>query len=244
MGLNWEAIKKAREELSKSTSRFWRPEVGQNVVRILPPREGEDLFYFEYAFHWVPAAKRSITCLKRTFGEACFICEEVQRLRAAGKTEQARVMAPRVNYLVQIIDRNNPEAGVQIWSMGKQIMAQILDLILDPEWGDITDPQKGYDIVIDRKGQDLNTTYTVRPRRTPSKVDPHFLEQMVDLSQVLEVLTYEQQQELLAGEVEESEEVDEEVPKCFGMYGMFKRCKGCPYAQECKLESGEEDEKS
>ena len=67
--------------------------------------------------------------------------------------------------------RGEEQKGVRIWSYGKMAYETLLGLVLDPDYGDISDPETGTDIVL---------TYTVpgtpgsfpksqiKPRRRPS----------------------------------------------------------------------------
>ena len=38
--------------------------------------------------------------------------------------------------------------GVRVWGFGKQVYEKLLNLVLNPEYGDITDPDSGTDLVL------------------------------------------------------------------------------------------------
>ena len=44
--------------------------------------------------------------------------------------------------------RGQEDQGIRIWSYGKMAYENLLGLVLDPDYGDITDPQTGTDIVL------------------------------------------------------------------------------------------------
>ena len=84
---------------------------------------------------------------------------------------EAKKLFVRKRYFSPILVRGEEEKGVRIWSYGKMAYESLLGLVLDPDYGDITDPETGTDIVL---------TYTVpgtpgsfpktqiKPRRRPS----------------------------------------------------------------------------
>ena len=103
--------------------------------------------------------------------------------------------------------RGQEEKGVRIWSYGKMAYESLLGLVLDPDYGDITDPETGTDIVL---------TYTVpgtpgsfpktqiKPRRRPSVLCDEgvadcaeLLESIPDISGIFERKTSEEVQAIL-----------------------------------------------
>ena len=55
-------------------------------------------------------------------------------------------MFARKRYYSPILSEKESE-GVKVWAYGKQAY-EILGLVLDPDYGDITDPESGTDIVL------------------------------------------------------------------------------------------------
>lgn len=57
----------------------------------------------------------SFICLTNTFNKPCPICEEADRLRSAGKEEEAKALKPKRRAIYNVIDLKNPDDGIQIF---------------------------------------------------------------------------------------------------------------------------------
>ena len=76
-----------------------------------------------------------------------------------------------------IFVRGEEHEGVKFWGFGKQVYQEILSIISDPDYGDITDLTNGRDIVVEFRTAEESgktfpeTTIRVKPNSTPA-VDP------------------------------------------------------------------------
>jgi hypothetical protein len=76
-----------------------------------------------------------------------------------------------------VIVRGEEGEGVRFWGFGKQVYQDILSVMADPDYGDITDLTNGKDITVgfttaDKTGKNFpETTIRVKPKSTPA-VDP------------------------------------------------------------------------
>lgn len=129
MGLDYEKLKRASQELQTRMNRgggpsmkFWKPENGKNVIRILPPWTDEGAFsgqfYREVHQHWnVTEESGPVLCPKKTpeasADKDCPICDFVEQLRARKNDVEAQQLAKdlraKVAYLMSIVDMNDPE---------------------------------------------------------------------------------------------------------------------------------------
>ncbi len=175
---------------------FWAPPVGKSVIRILP-EVGEMEYFFQTVGKHILSAdgKKSVYCPDFTSeGELdCPVCELVDDLRKekdAASKQLVGQLARRRSYWMNVIVRGSETAGPQIYTPGVQVFSSLTSVIEDPDYGDITDVEKGYDITIEREGTGLDTEYEVRPRRNPSKLsdDPDLVDEWLrkarDLSYV------------------------------------------------------------
>jgi len=254
-----EKVRKRYEELQReSQNRFWTPKEGKNLVRFLPAyKEGGD-FFLETSIHFGVREGLHLVC-NRFYGEPCYVCEIVQKLRMSedpNDVARARRMAPRKRVFYNIVDLNAQEVGVQVFASGASIFKQLLSYFYDPDWGDLTDPKHGYDVVIERKGTGLETEYTVRPRKNPTPIeDEEWLNQLIDLDQFVTRYPYSEQKELLEGtspqgpsetdfseedigeEIEEVNEGESTTKACFGEYDKRDiECQNCPDKEACREE--------
>ena len=78
----------------------------------------------------------------------------------------------RQRFFSPVIVRGEEDQGVRIWGYGKMAYEKLLSLVLNPEYGDITDPEEGTDLVIDY-GKPAGATFPqtkITPRRKSSPV--------------------------------------------------------------------------
>lgn len=218
MNIDLNSIKKKLEELRKkkgSDVNWLNLKEGDNQIRVIahPDRP----WYVETGYHYIVDAdneRKSIVCRKLSLGEDsdCFVCDLVSKLRKGDTTERelAKSIARRYRVFLNVIDR--ADGQIKVFGTGITVFEQILSLIADSDWGDMTDPKNGYDIVIRKSGSGFNTEYSVRakPKRTPYGVDIDW-ESVTDLESIVKVPTYKEQIAQYYGQTEEELEQNEEV---------------------------------
>ena len=83
-----------------------------------------------------------------------------------------------------VIVRGEESQGVRFWGFGKTVYQELLSIIADPDYGDITDPVNGRDVVVEfisaeESGASFPTTkIRVKPNQTPISDDPTILEKV------------------------------------------------------------------
>ena len=88
-----------------------------------------------------------------------------------------RKMEPKMRTFAPVIVRGEEHEGVKYWGFGKQVYQELLSIISDPDFGDITDLTSGRDIVVEFKTGDESgksfpeTNIRVKPN-TSIAVDP------------------------------------------------------------------------
>ena len=81
-----------------------------------------------------------------------------------------------------VVVRGEETQGVRFWGFGKTVYQELLSLIADPDYGDITDPSSGRDVAVEFKtaeetGKSFpSTTIRVKPNQTPITEDASVLE--------------------------------------------------------------------
>lgn len=197
---------KSNEEFLKT---FLQVNEGTTVVRILPGDE-EKQFYAETKIHRIPTSDgktRNVQC-RRVHNEQCPLCDlyyalwkivnEGDENGAAEKAAAAlaRKIKPAERYYMNVVDRATNE--VKIFSTGKIVMNKVITAILDPDIGDITDVQNGFDFKIIKTMVGEWPKYdqsAPRPKSTPlgSKADiAAFLEQKHDIWGLVRLEDYEE----------------------------------------------------
>jgi len=214
-----ERLAALREKMKKTDTGgggkgFWSPKQGRSVIRILPETGDMEFIFQEVGRHTFPDG-RKVYCPKFTSAGAleCPICELVDELYADGAPSSVRLAKSiklRRAYWMNVINRDDQDSGPLIFTPGVKIFNQVQNLVGDPDYGDISDPEDGLDIVIIRTGAGgLDTDYDVKPRRNSSPLSDNeeeakgWLEKSKDLSYV---------------EVSEDPEEDSELSRGHAVY--------------------------
>jgi hypothetical protein len=180
MAINIEAMR-AKLEASKHGAKKgdntkWKPQQGDQTIRIVPTADGDP--FKEFHFHYNVGKNPGILCPKKNHGEDCPICNFASALWKEGveKNEddlkrEAKKLFVRKRYFSPIMVRGEEDKGVRIWAYGKTAYENLLGLVLDPDYGDITDPQSGTDIVLNYTVPGTPGSFPktqLKPRRRPS----------------------------------------------------------------------------
>lgn len=159
---------------TKSTS-LWKPENGKNVIRIIPYSHNPENPFIELLFHYGMNNKTYIS--PSSFGRPDPIVEFANKLKKTGDKEdwqKGRKLEPKMRTYVPVLVRGKESEGVKFWGMGKTVYQDILGIIADPDYGDITDLKNGRDITVTFKtaqecGKDFpETTILVKPNTSPA----------------------------------------------------------------------------
>lgn len=106
------------------------------------------------------------------------------------------------------------ESPVKVWGAGVGIFKAILALIVDPEYGDVTDADEGLDLIVTKTGSgQFNTKYDVKTVRKNTDIGfPEWESAVNDLSQLTKAKTYEEIAKIMLGEEEDTPEpTDDEI---------------------------------
>ena len=220
-------LAKVEEQKAKQNrTDFWKPSEGKNVIRLMPPwaEEGDsaELFYREVYIHWnVPPGAEDQTfmlCPKKMDLGRCYVCDQVDELygsRDPADIELAKEIRSRQRFFSNVIDLNDvggKDPKVQVWSYGPMIFDDLIGYFCDSEYGDITDPDEGFNITIERTGVSRDTSYKVRlSRHSSSFSDNDFdegsvyaalkdLDQLELIGESYQLLEYDAQQAKYEGD--------------------------------------------
>jgi hypothetical protein len=129
---------------------------GQKRLRILPTKDGSSPFK-EVWFHEVQVDGKwqKFYDPGKNDNERSPLSEVYEELMSTGKESDKKLATqykPRKFYIVKVVDRDNEADGVKFWRFKHNYKNEgILDKII-PIWrakGDITDPEKGRDIILE-----------------------------------------------------------------------------------------------
>jgi hypothetical protein len=115
-------------------------------------------------------------------------------------------MEPKMRVYAPIIVRGQESEGVKFWGFGKTVYTELLGFIADPDYGDITDPMGGRDIVVEftpaeGPGAYPKTAIRVKPNVSPMTEDRNVAEQIAKnqqaLTEIFKEPTYDELKEAL-----------------------------------------------
>ena len=189
MALDFDVLRKKLNTLNGQNNRSsasWKPPAGKSVIRIVPWKENESNPFIELYFHYL-GNKTHLSPLTR--GNPDPIAEFADKLRSTNDKDDwtySKQFAPKLRTFVPVIVRGEEDAGVRFWGFGKTVYTELLAVISDPEWGDITDIENGRDITLEftpQKESDTNfakTATRVKPKETPLTSDAEKLEEWLN----------------------------------------------------------------
>jgi hypothetical protein len=206
------AIKSKLATLQSTTStkeNFWKPEPGTQVVRIVPYKHNKDNPFIELFFHYNLGNNKTYLS-PMSFGRPDPVAEFADKLKSTGNKDewiQGKRLEPKMRTFAPVIVRGKESEGVKFWGFGKTVYQELLGVIADPDYGDITDATNGRDIGIERQtpaeagNQYGKTTVRVKPNQTAMTDDAKLLESLMDnqsnLTELYNEPTYDELKDVL-----------------------------------------------
>ena len=220
------AIKSKLTQLQSTTStkdNFWKPEPGTQVVRVVPYKHNKDTPFIELFFHYNLGNNKTYLS-PLSFGRPDPVAEFADKLKSTGNKDewiQGKRLEPKMRTFAPVIVRGKESEGVKFWGFGKTVYQELLGVIADPDYGDITDPTHGRDIGIERQtpaeagNQYGKTTVRVKPNQTAITEDAEQLKSIFDnqhdLTELYTEPSYDDLKEALANYLNPNSEETEET---------------------------------
>jgi len=217
------AIKSKLATLQSTTNtkdNFWKPEPGKQVVRIVPYKHNKDNPFVELFFHYNLGNNKTYLS-PMSFGRPDPVAEFADKLKSTGNKDewiQGKRLEPKMRTFAPVVVRGKESEGVKFWGFGKTVYQELLGVIADPDYGDITDATNGRDIGIERQtpaeagNQYGKTTVRVKPNQTPITDDAALLESIFENQAKLPELytepTYDELKETLQNYLNPSDETE------------------------------------
>ena len=170
---------------------FWRPNEGTQTIRIVAPQDGDPFKDYWFHYNLGDEVRGGLLCPKKNHGEDCPICDFKDQLWKEFNENQdpdtmklAKDLTPRQRFFSPIVVRDEEGGGVRVWGYGKEAYTSLLNLVLNPEYGDITDVSDGTDLTLSYgKPPGANypkTTLTPRRRTSPLSDDSTKSRELLD----------------------------------------------------------------
>ena len=146
MGIDMDKMRaklSALQNKSDKKSVFWRPQDGEQTIRIVPTPDGDP--FKEYWFHYNVGNNPGFLSPKKNFGQDDPLDNFVRSLFKEGSDESikmAKNLMARQRFFAPVIVRGEENEGVRLWGFGKTAYQELLNLVLNPDYGDITDVEE------------------------------------------------------------------------------------------------------
>ena len=210
MAIDLDAIRNKLNQLSGNNSRrntMWRPQEGEeHTVRLLsfPDNDGQP---FRERWFYYNIGNNPGLLAPYQFGQPDPIQELINKLRDDASKESyelAKKLYPKMRSYAPVVVRGEEDRGVRLWSFGKTVYQSLLNIMLDEDYGDITDPIEGRDvkIVCTKPPGRMWATTEVRPRGKQSllaetKQAKEWIDSIPDLDEMYTCKTYEELEKIV-----------------------------------------------
>lgn len=211
MAIDLNAIRNKLNKLQTTNQRvsnLWKPEPGKNQLRIVPYQHNKENPFMELYFHYDLGKRNFLSPV--TFGEPDPVVEFAEQLKSSGNSDDWKLgkkLEPKMRTYLPVLVRGKESEGVKMWGFGKQVYQELLTFIADPDYGDITDPTSGRDLVITYtppEGSERfpKTTIMVKPNVTPATEDKNVADMVMngqtDIFDIYKKCTYDDLKAALA----------------------------------------------
>ena len=212
MIMDIDAIKSRLNQLQNTTTNsFWKPQPGKTQIRIVPYKFNKANPFSELFFHYSLVPNKTVLS-PLSFGRPDPVQQFADKLKASGNKDewiQGKRIEPKMRTFAPVIVRNEESEGVKFWGFGKTVYQELLGIIADPDYGDISDSMTGRDIVVERQtpaeagNQYGKTTIRVKPNQTALSEDgdvlKNLLENQPDLTELYTEPSFDELKQHLAG---------------------------------------------
>ena len=179
MAIDFNKMKQKQSALqgngNSTQNAFWKPQDGDQSIRIVCPEDGDP--FKQFYFHYNLGKNPGFLCSKKMHGKDCPVCNfawsTYNDAKAAGDTETlkfCKTLFAKERFFSPVVVRGAEDQGIKLWGYGKTAYGELIGLVTNPDYGDITDTDGGTDLTINYgkpPGAQFPVT-KITPRRRPS----------------------------------------------------------------------------
>lgn len=214
MALNIDKLKSRLESFQeqskkvKTSELIWKPPIGKSQLRIVPYKFNSENPFIELYFHFKLDGKKFYLS-PVSYGEDDPIAQFSEKLKRTGDKDNwllSKKLQPTFRVYAPVLVRGEESKGIRFWGFGKTVYSELINIISDPDYGDITDPLNGRDITINHTAPDNSNPFgkiSVMAKPNKSKLMDSdndiklFLENQKNIYDVYTKYTYEELAEVL-----------------------------------------------
>jgi len=223
--MDLDAIKSRLNQLQNTqTNAFWKPQPGKSQIRIVPYKFDKNNPFSELFFHYSLVPNKTVLS-PLSYGRPDPVQQFADKLKSTGNKDewiQGKRIEPKMRTFVPVVVRGEESEGVKFWGFGKTVYQELLGIIADPDYGDISDSLTGRDIVVERQtpaeagNQYGKTTIRVKPNVTALSDDSNLLtkllEEQPELKELYQEPTFDELKAHLSNFLNPSDNAGSETP--------------------------------
>ena len=224
--MDLDAIKSRLNQLQNTqTNAFWKPQPGKSQIRIVPYKYDKNNPFSELFFHYSLVPNKTVLS-PLSYGRPDPVQQFADKLKSTGNKDewiQGKRIEPKMRTFVPVVVRGEESEGVKFWGFGKTVYQELLGIIADPDYGDISDSLTGRDIVVERQtpaeagNQYGKTTIRVKPNVTALSEDSDQLTRLLDeqpeLKELYQEPTFDELKSHLSNFLNPSDSTEETTEK-------------------------------
>ena len=224
--MDLDAIKSRLNQLQNTqTNAFWKPQPGKSQIRIVPYKFDKNNPFSELFFHYSLVPNKTVLS-PLSYGRPDPVQQFADKLKSTGNKDewiQGKRIEPKMRTFVPVVVRGEESEGVKFWGFGKTVYQELLGIIADPDYGDISDSLTGRDIVVERQtpaeagNQYGKTTIRVKPNVTALSDDSNLLtkllEEQPELKELYQEPTFDELKSHLSNFLNPSDSTEETTEK-------------------------------
>jgi len=223
--MDLDAIKSRLNQLQNTqTNAFWKPQPGKSQIRIVPYKFDKNNPFSELFFHYSLVPNKTVLS-PLSYGRPDPVQQFADKLKSTGNKDewiQGKRIEPKMRTFVPVVVRGEENEGVKFWGFGKAVYQELLGIIADPDYGDISDSTTGRDIVVERQtpaeagNQYGKTTIRVKPNVNALSDDSDLLtkllEEQPELKELYQEPTFDELKAHLSNFLNPSDNAGSETP--------------------------------
>lgn len=199
MATNLDALRARLNKLQstqKTSDSLWKPKVGKHQIRLVPYKFNSENPFIELYFHYNIGNRSYLS--PSSFGRPDPILEFADRLKNLGTREdflESKKLQPKLRTYVPVIVRGSEHEGIKFWGFGKTVYQELLGYFSDPDYGDLSHPSHGRDIIVEYAAPEGAATYPttsirVKPNSTKLLDDVNKAKELIELQkEITEIYT-------------------------------------------------------
>jgi hypothetical protein len=169
-----------RDVAQSGAGRFYTLKKGLTQLRVLPAYSPRGRWYHEIIEHVfnVNGKLQNFPC-GTMFGDSCTLCAHGDKLRKSEDPKDQELsenFKRRFSFLFNVIVFSDPDGKpcdgqVKVLKAPTQVKKDITRFDVNPEYGNVTDPNKGFNFTVNREGSTkTDTKYAADPSRKESNI--------------------------------------------------------------------------